>query len=164
MSNSQWHGGKGDISRVTNVSEYRKNWEKIFGQKNKGYNLFLDDYRVPEKAYLHDSGCYLLEATSLRSDDWVVVRSYKKFVEAINTRGIPDVVSFDNDLNSSHMILFEKALECGYFEWENTSESGIHCAIYLRDKCKELKVSYPTVYVHSANHFARPVIRDIFKK
>jgi hypothetical protein len=79
----------------------------------------------------------------------------------IDNKGIPEVVSFDNDLTEDHMMGYHIALSKGVYEWQNYKETGIHCAIYLRDKCKELGVPFPKYYVHSANHFARPIIKKI---
>lgn len=159
---SQWHGGKGDKSRVSNLHEYNTNYDRIFRKSMKpSYKLFLDDYRVPEKAWLHDSDCYLLTASSTRKWDWEVVRNYRAFRAIVDNKGIPEVVSFDNDLNEDHMVAFHKTLGDGIYEWENLTETGIHCVLYLIEKCKEQKVPFPKYYIHSANHFARPIIKKL---
>lgn len=49
--------------------------------------LFLDDVRTVEMIYD--------QATAVNFD---VVRSYKEFVEYIQTNGLPEYISFDNDL------------------------------------------------------------------
>lgn len=161
---TQWHGGKGDKNRTSNGEEFRSSYDRIFRKpKVPSYKLFLDDNRVPEGAHLYDSDVSLLSASSTRKIDWEIVRSYDAFVKMIDERGIPEVVSFDNDLNNDHMEAYVKASMCGYYEWENLKKTGIHCAIYLKNKCKELGVKFPKYYIHSANQFARPILRQIIE-
>lgn len=155
-----WEGGKGSKSRVSDIHEYNTRYDKIF-RKTMGYKLFLDDFRVPEKAFLYDENCFLLNATSTRKFDWEIARSYRQFCAMIDNKGIPEVVSFDNDLNEGHMYAYHAAVASGKYEWEKQKETGIDCAKYLIEKCKELNVPFPKYYVHSANHFARPIIRDL---
>ena len=47
--------------------------------------IFLDDLREATTVYPHDS-------------DWIVVRDFEKFQDFIAAHGVPDTVSFDNDL------------------------------------------------------------------
>lgn len=156
----QWNGGKGDKSRISDPHEYRTNYDKIF-RKTTGYKLFLDDYRDPKDAYLHDLTKTLLYVSSTRRWDWEIVRSYEAFVKMIDTKGIPDVVSFDNDLTEKHLNAYHNALAINKYEWDHLEGTGIHCALYLLDKCKELNVPFPKYYVHSANHYARPIIKQL---
>lgn len=46
------------------------------------YKLYLDDKRTPRSP-----------------DEWVIVRNYTDFVNAVTTRGWPTAVSFDHDLD-----------------------------------------------------------------
>lgn len=191
MSRS-WHGGKGSDNRVSNHRAY---WDSPLW-KNKGMNtlhisedieyidpieeeipmtsnkkfLFLDDIRIPQTAYLWDENQTLLERSGIRSDKWDIVRDYNQFVDYINTQGIPDVVSFDNDLwdvasgmntspdNEDLVKQFQMK------DWENFEiKTGAHCAQYLVQKCKEQGCDIPKYYVHSANKAARPIIRKIME-
>ena len=52
-----------------------------------GYKVFLDDLRSVQTIY-----------PSANESDFVVVRSYNDFVEKIKEMGLPDFISFDNDL------------------------------------------------------------------
>jgi len=52
-----------------------------------GYNLFLDDLRTVEMVY-----------TNPADYNFVVVRTYEAFVKHIQANGLPDFISFDNDL------------------------------------------------------------------
>ena len=49
--------------------------------------LFLDDLRTIEMVY-----------DKTLQDDFDIVRSYDEFVNYIRTHGLPDFISFDNDL------------------------------------------------------------------
>ena len=48
------------------------------------YKLFLDDIRDPLKLY--------------PDQEWVIARTYQEFIDIIIDKGVPDEVSFDNDL------------------------------------------------------------------
>ena len=49
--------------------------------------LFLDDIRIPKMVY-----------DTIEAKDFIVVRNYADFVKYIKQNGIPDFISFDNDL------------------------------------------------------------------
>ncbi|WP_037319715.1 cyclic-phosphate processing receiver domain-containing protein [Salegentibacter sp. Hel_I_6] len=49
--------------------------------------LFLDDIRTPEMVY-----------DTIEAKDFIVVRNYADFVKYIKQNGLPDFISFDNDL------------------------------------------------------------------
>ncbi|MDX1718686.1 MAG: cyclic-phosphate processing receiver domain-containing protein [Salegentibacter mishustinae] len=49
--------------------------------------LFLDDIRTPEMVY-----------DRTEAKDFIVVRNYADFVKYIKQNGLPDFISFDNDL------------------------------------------------------------------
>jgi hypothetical protein len=51
------------------------------------YKLFLDDLRTVEMVY-----------TDLTEKDFVIVRTYEVFVNHIVQHGLPEFISFDNDL------------------------------------------------------------------
>lgn len=163
-----WHGGKGDKPRIDSYDRYSRNYDNIFKNKNElnvKYNLFLDDYRNPKDAFLYDEEKSLHQASGLSDWQWVIVRNYDQFVAYIEETGIPEVISFDNDLSDAHMNYFQKACLSPdqFYDITKVEKTGIHCAMWLRDKCvRELK-TIPRYYVHSANHLARPIIREILK-
>lgn len=56
--------------------------------------LFLDDLRVPRDIYKNidtDNG------------DWIVVRSFNEAAKFVQDNGVPEVISFDNDLGESQL-------------------------------------------------------------
>jgi hypothetical protein len=133
--------------------------------------LFLDDDRQPEHAHLWDEDANLIVYSGIPVWKWDIVRSYDEFVNYIDTVGIPDVVSFDNDLWDVAYELAEnrtsKKLAAQFLmeNWENFDiKTGAHCAQYLVSACKLAEVPIPKFYVHSANARARPIIRKILSQ
>lgn len=137
-----------------------------------GYNLFLDDLRRPKDAYI-SSACpskkgLIEDLTSLEkksgidNNDWVIVRSYKEFVDVVEERGLPDAVSFDHDLDYEHIKhYYNVTKDTGVIEYGNLKiKTGKHCATFLIDKCRELSPEkLPKFYVHSANYQGSVEIR-----
>lgn len=60
----------------------------------KSYNLFLDDFRIPE-----DCAKYMSNPEFYLNNKWVIVRDYDEFVKFIEKNGMPAVISFDHDLS-----------------------------------------------------------------
>lgn len=56
------------------------------------YKLFLDDIRNVPMVY-----------PQLTNKDFVIVRSYNAFVEQISKLGLPEFISFDNDLGEDEL-------------------------------------------------------------
>jgi hypothetical protein len=79
----------------------------------------------------------------------------KDFVKNIDVMGIPDVVSFDNDLIDiiDSSITTDQMVEMMEMRnWRNFKvKTGAHCAEYLVEKCKEIGVPIPKYYIHTAN-------------
>lgn len=136
------------------------------------YNLFLDDLRKPEHAYIYpkrDAGGIIVDSRSLKNisgvddDQWIIVRSYDEFVKIIEEHGLPNVVSFDHDLHEEHVKHYYNVTEkTGIIEYGNLKEkTGRYCAEYFVQKCKELKPKkLPEVYIHSANKYG---VEEILK-
>jgi len=51
------------------------------------YKLFLDDLRDVSMVY-----------ESLTNEDFIIVRNFDDFVDCISKNGLPEFISFDNDL------------------------------------------------------------------
>jgi len=124
------------------------------------YYLFLDDVREPKDAYCHDDGMTLADLSRIPNGSWLVVRSYNEFRLVIDKKGVPFAVSFDCDLTDEHVKHYMKNCDVGVYEWENfTTKCGIHCAKYLKSVMGEKQIR---VFIHSANHIGRKIIREIF--
>jgi hypothetical protein len=129
--------------------------------------LLLDDMRNPEHCYLFDENKTLQQFSGIANFKWDVVRSYDEFVEYVEKYGIPQVVSFDNDLvdTCDDSISQEELIELySMMNWKSSKyKTGAHCADWLVERCKEAQHPLPKYYVHSANKEARPIIRAIFE-
>jgi hypothetical protein len=170
---SDWNG-KGSKSRVTDIKAY---WDSPLWKKkesNVNYNhercLFLDDVRMPKEAILWDSKQHLLDVCRIPQGSWTIVRSYEEFVDYIDNIGIPDVVSFDNDLWDVSRELAvsptneELAKQFQMIGWQDFKiKTGAHCAEYLVKACKARNVAIPKYYIHTANSAARPIIKEILE-
>lgn len=97
-----------------------------------GYKLFLDDLRTVEMVYT--------------TDDFVVVRSFAEFVKHIKENGLPDFISFDNDL--------------GEDSEGNILPDGYACTKWLVNESK-LDLSPLKFNVHSANPVAKIQIESL---
>ena len=99
------------------------------------YKLFLDDLRTVEMIYSY-----------LKDEDFVVVRSYQDFVSTIEDKGLPEFISFDNDL--------------GLDENGDVAEDGYAAAKWLVYN-SGLDISNLTFKVHSANPVASEQIKGL---
>lgn len=104
--------------------------------KNKPYNLFLDDCRIPSHVKWVD----------LPVCAYVLVRNYKSFVEFIKLRGVPKFISFDHDLADQH---YEPNSELDYSKY--TEKTGYDCAKWLINYCLDNNLEFPNYCVHSFN-------------
>ncbi|KAB8153054.1 hypothetical protein EZY14_011790 [Kordia sp. TARA_039_SRF] len=99
------------------------------------YNLFLDDIRVPEMVYRNPE-----------EYNFVIVRTYEKFVAYIKANGLPKYISFDNDL--------------GLNADGNVAEDGYAAAKWLVYN-SGLDLRNLEFYVHSANPVAAKQIEGL---
>lgn len=97
-----------------------------------GYKLFLDDLRTVEMVYT--------------TNDFVVVRSFAEFVKYIEEHGLPEFISFDNDLGEDAK--------------GNLLPDGYSCAKWLVYESK-LDLSTLKFNVHSANPVAKVQIESL---
>ena len=123
------------------------------------YNLFLDDLRNPEAAYLYDDKCKLTDKSGIAADKWVIVRDYSEFCLMVKHM-IPKTVSFDHDLHEEHIIhYFSVTQQTGVIEYGNLKNlTGRACAQYLVQQCEAAGVPLPKCYIHSANEWGRKEI------
>jgi len=97
--------------------------------------LFLDDIRIPSMVY-----------QNVEPHEFDIVRNYHEFIDYIQTNGLPDFISFDNDL--------------GLDENGKVALDGYAAAKWLvYDSGLDLrKLDF---YVHSANPVAATQIRGL---
>ena len=98
------------------------------------YNLFLDDERIPYSTNDNVLSAYYYDKNPIYKNlEWVVVRNYQQFVDSIETLGMPNIISFDNDLQEEL--------------------TGYDCIKWLgNDYCAMLNLDLPICYFHSKNN------------
>ncbi len=99
------------------------------------YKLFLDDIRDVKMVY-----------KNLTDEDFVIVRNFKDFKQVIIEKGLPELISFDNDL--------------GLDENENIAEDGYAAAKWLVYE-SGLDLRNLKFNVHSANPVATQQIQSL---
>lgn len=116
------------------------------------YNLFLDDIRIPWKSmeYMHpdmqDLYCTL---------EWIVVKDYYQFIQTVEEKGLPKLVSFDHDLADEHLNI----AGAGYTSWdeyykaeeEQREMTGYDCVKWLCNYCQENSKRFPEYILHTMN-------------
>ncbi|WDF65095.1 cyclic-phosphate processing receiver domain-containing protein [Flavobacterium sp. KACC 22763] len=99
------------------------------------YKLFLDDIRDVNIVY-----------KNLTNDDFVIVRNFEDFKAVILERGLPELISFDNDL--------------GLDENDQVAEDGYACAKWLVYE-SGIDLQNLKFNVHSANPVASQQIQGL---
>ena len=99
------------------------------------YKLFLDDIRDVKMVY-----------KNLTDDDFVIVRNFNDFKKVIIENGLPELISFDNDL--------------GLDENDIIAENGYAAAKWLV-YVSELDLQHLKLNVHSANPVAAQQIQSL---
>lgn len=103
-----------------------------------------------EKIYI-----YLDDVRTPVADNWVVVRNYDEFVEAVDKIGLEniEVISLDHDLGEEAMVEYYTNVKNNYqLDYSNIQEkTGYDCCKYLVSKSMETNIPLPQIYVHSAN-------------
>jgi hypothetical protein len=97
------------------------------------YKLFLDDIRDPKE---------FAKIYPLPLGPWTVIRSYIDFCRVIESKGLPNYISFDHDLAPEHYTNPPTP---------TTEKTGYDCALWLCDYCLTFKHSLPKYGVHSMN-------------
>lgn len=116
---------------------------------NTSKMLFLDDWRIPR-----DCATYMWQRRvncTIFHKYWDIVRSYGDFVKWVDENGVPDLVSFDYDLADVEELREKLTFEKWFNLDENRVWTGLDCAKYLFDYCKEKNIDFPDYIIHSAN-------------
>lgn len=100
-----------------------------------GYKLFLDDIRTVKMVY-----------PDMAESDFTIVRDHLAFKEAILKMGLPEFISFDNDL--------------GLDQNDTVAPDGYACAKWLVYE-SGLDLTNLKFYVHSANPVAKIHIESL---
>ena len=116
------------------------------------YKLFLDDFRTPTDclSYMHNE---MGSENTVYLEKWNVCKDYEEFVDAIKSKGLPEMVSFDHDLSREHYNMHEiiDFSWNAYYVTKNRTMTGYDCAKFLIDYCQLHQVALPKYLVHSMN-------------
>lgn len=119
------------------------------------YFLLLDDQRRFIQVKFPES----VEKLCL---EVVEVKDYNEFVNVIERRGLPQIVSLDHDLSFEHLP-FNDTIKYGnkipYHTYKE--KTGYDAAKYLINYCEENKKPLPTYYCHSMNPVGRKNILSL---
>jgi hypothetical protein len=123
------------------------------------YNLFLDDCRnVKDVKWIE-----------LPLVEWTIAKNYDDFTRIISSLGIPQRVSFDNDLADEHYQEYHRAIHAksvpfGKFNYDGMKEkTGYECAKWLVHYCQERGIVFPEYYVHTQNTIAKEDIISLIE-
>lgn len=116
------------------------------------YHLLLDDIRN-----LEDVKNYKL-LPNVESSKWIIVRSYKEFVDIITLRGVPQFVSLDHDLADIHYGHGLNNDEIPYNSYKE--KTGYDAAKWLVNYCMERGIKHPPYVVHSMNPIGKSNIES----
>ena len=121
-----------------------------------GYNLFLDDFRVPRDAYM------VCRDPRYNTLEWVPAINYDEFVALIETKGVPDLVAFDHDLADEHYDKCQKfPADIKYDELKE--KTCCHAARFLVEHCLEKDVDIPDYLIHTQNYGGGLNIRSVME-
>lgn len=125
-------------------------------------NLFLDDFRQPADAANYMRSRIGEEAAVYTQLEWQVVRDFRQFVDWIQEKGMPELISFDHDLADEH---YEVVCSCGssedYPEHFN-EKTGLDCAKWLVGYHLRVGGTFPKIMVHSMNPWGTERIHKYF--
>ncbi len=131
------------------------------------YNLFLDDFRIPQDAFKYKFD------TRYNKLKWVTVINYKQFTETIidkvKSGYWPELISFDHDLADEHYNddMYKGVEKYSELYKNFTEKTGYDCAKWLVDYCIDNDLKLPECLVHSMNPAGGENIKsllDNFKK
>ncbi len=106
--------------------------------------LFLDDIRNP-----YDVFRLTINPLYESDKDWVIVRDYYQFIDAINKFGLPTHISFDHDLSYDAYLPENQE---GDIDYESLEEkTGYDACRWLCEYCLDKGKDIPFYLVHSAN-------------
>jgi hypothetical protein len=135
------------------------------------YNLFLDDDRFPFNGgtdvpvdFELDSAYDLTRDKRYKDLDWVIVRSFPQFVEMIEKRGLPEMISFDHDLKDEHYYHYRTfTIFTGWIDYTVVEGTGHECAKWLINYLLNNDLDCPTILIHTQNTTGAKNIWKLFE-
>jgi hypothetical protein len=118
------------------------------------YCLFLDDERIPYSDDPNVQNAYSFTKDNIYTTmEWMVVRNYNEFVDAIKTNGLPAWVSFDHDLGkTAYEEWYKNTRHSGEINYDNIKEeTGMDCLTFLINYCLDKNCDFPRYRIHTQN-------------
>ncbi len=113
--------------------------------------LFLDDIRNP-----YDVFRLTVNPLYESDSDWVIVRDYYQFIDAINKFGLPTHISFDHDLSYDAYLPENQE---GVINYGSLNEkTGYDACRWLCEYCLDKGKNIPEYLIHSANPVGARII------
>jgi hypothetical protein len=129
--------------------------------------LFLDDLRIPTDCPKTHYMIFRCVDLKIYHEEWDIVRSHGQFVNWVTNNGLPDIISFDNDLGDDTNLKGVLPIE-EWFDVDNNREyTGYDSAKWLVNYCIDNNLKLPEFVVHSANPVGYENIKGLlesFKK
>jgi uncharacterized protein YukJ len=116
--------------------------------------LFLDDFRSPTDVFKST-----IDFDYENNNDWLVVKSHDEFINFILNNDLPELISFDHDLDFNH-YLQEHQMEIDYNVIQKT---GYHALKWLIAFCEQIKLDLPKCKVHSQNVTGKKNMLDLIE-
>lgn len=118
--------------------------------------LLLDDDRTVARCFdMTGNSAYL-------QGDWDVVTNFDEFQDYIYRYGVPDVISFDHDLNDLH-YQHAKRFFFQYFEHVRFNDTGYHALRWLLMYIMYNMAQLPTIYFHTLNDYGKEKMQEALK-
>lgn len=119
-------------------------------KRDPNFYLFLDDERVP-------NGVFWIDIP--KNVPWTIVRNYKQFREAIESRGIPAFVSFDHDLADEHYSMSSDEVNNSSYERVIASyeeKTGYDCLKWFVERVlAPIDAPFPDYALHTMNSIGK---------
>jgi hypothetical protein len=112
----------------------------------KLFKLLLDDIR--SNPY-EDIFKITIDRDYEHNETWDIVKTYDEFVDIIEERGLPDLLSLDHDLSQDHYRPVNQEADIEYFKF--SEKTGYHAAEWLINYCIDNELKFPKYKVHSQN-------------
>jgi hypothetical protein len=129
-----------------------------------GYNLFLDDFRVP----YNENSFFKLDAYNLIGDeryknlDWIIVKNFGEFIKTIEEKGLPELISTDHDLQDFHYYHYSKYITfTGKIDYEVVEGTGYECIKWLIQYIDNNNLKMPEILIHTQNPIGAENIKNL---
>lgn len=128
------------------------------------YNLFLDDIRVPYDSDKETQSAYNVTKNPIYyTQKWDIVRNYWQFVKMIQDKGLPKIISFDNDLGKTYPLSEIPEEFQNIKDVTVTEMSGYDALKWLCNFCLDNNFDLPEIWLHTANGPGFINMRDYIK-